>query len=91
MGRLWLAGWGLPVGRLAFPVVQVPTHFRGIAVVTPRLIRAAQARGIKVQVWTVDERAEMERLLDMGVDGLMSDRPTLLRQVLAERGQWTGV
>ncbi|MGY6534036.1 MAG: glycerophosphodiester phosphodiesterase family protein [Pararhodobacter sp.] len=89
-GRLWLAGWGLPVGQLAFPVVQVPTHFRGLPVVTPRFIRAAHARGIKVQVWTVDDRPEMVRLLDMGVDGLMTDRPRLLRQVLLERGQWEG-
>ena len=90
VGRLWLAGWGVPVGHLAFPVVQVPTRFRGIAVVTPRFVRAAHARGIQVHVWTVDERAEMVRLLNMGVDGLMTDRPTLLRQVLEKRGQWRG-
>lgn len=89
-GRLWVAGWGLPVGRLAFPVVQVPVSYRGLPVVTPRFLRAAHARGIQVQVWTVDDRSEMVRLLDMGVDGLMTDRPLLLRQVLQERGQWRG-
>ncbi len=89
-GRLVLAGWGLPVGRLAYPVAQVPVSFHGIPVVTRRFVRAAHARGIQVQVWTVDDRAQMERLLDMGVDGLMTDRPSLLRQVLTERNAWRG-
>lgn len=90
VGRLWLAGCGVPVGRMPFPAVQVPPFYRGVAVVTPGMLRAAHARGIQVHVWTVDKRPEMERLLDMGVDGLMTDRPTLLRQVLVERGQWRG-
>jgi len=83
VARLWLTGWGLPVGAGDFPVVQVPRRFRGLEVVTPRFVRAAHARGILVQVWTVDDEAEMDHLLSIGVDGLMSDRPTLLRQVLA--------
>ncbi len=89
-GRLWLAGWGLPVGGLDFHAAQVPTHFRGVPVVTPRFVCAAHARGIQVHVWTVDDRDQMVRLLDMGVDGLMTDRPTLLRDVLTERGEWRG-
>lgn len=82
---LWLRGWALPGRRPDFPAVQVPTAFRGIPIVTPRFLRAAHAQGVQVHVWTVDEEAEMERLLDMGVDGLMSDRPSLLKQVLARR------
>jgi glycerophosphoryl diester phosphodiesterase len=39
-------------------------------------------------VWTIDERAQMERLLDLGVDGIMTDRPTVLKEVLVGRGQW---
>jgi glycerophosphoryl diester phosphodiesterase len=83
--NLWLRGWSLPGHRPDFPVVQVPVAFRGIPIVTPRFVRAAHANGVQVHVWTVDEEAEMERLLDMGVDGLMSDRPSLLKQVLARR------
>ncbi|OYX41909.1 MAG: hypothetical protein B7Z02_13535 [Rhodobacterales bacterium 32-67-9] len=83
---LWLRGWGVPTPRPDFGAVQVPTHHKGIAVVTPRLVRAAHAAGVQVHVWTVDEAAEMERLLDLGVDGLMSDRPTLLKEVIARRG-----
>lgn len=88
VARLWLAGWGLPLAPGGFAVVQVPPAYRGLAVVTPRFVRAAHARGIAVQVWTVDVASEMVRFLDMGVDALITDRPALLRDVLRARGQW---
>ncbi len=87
--RLWLAGWGLPFQEPPFPVVQVPQRHKGIPVVTPRFMRAAHSRGVHVHVWTVDRREEMKALLDLGVDGLMSDYPTLLRQVLREQNLWS--
>ncbi len=90
VARLWLTGFHLPVGRTDFPAVQVPPRHYGIPVVTRRFVSAAHARGIEVHVWTVDEAEDMSRLLDLGVDGLMSDRPSLLKQVLVERGQWHG-
>jgi len=89
VAQLWLAGWGLPLPAPA-PVVQVPQAFRGIPVVTPRFLRAARARGVKVQVWTVNEAADIDRLLDWGVDGIMTDRPTLLRERMLARGLWPG-
>lgn len=64
----------------------MPTRHKGIPVVTPRFLRAARAAGVQVHVRTVDEAADMERLTDLGVDGLMSDRPSLLREVIAGRG-----
>lgn len=85
---LWLAGWGVPVPRPGFGLVQVPPVHEGIPVVTPRLIRAAARRGIDVQVWTVNDETEMERLIDLGVGAIMTDRPTLLRDVLIRRGHW---
>ncbi|WP_461468676.1 glycerophosphodiester phosphodiesterase [Pararhodobacter sp.] len=87
---IWLRGWGLPVPHGAFRVLQVPMRFRGIPVVTPRFLRAAHARDLQVQVWTVDDEDAMHELLDMGVDGLMTDRPALLKSVLQTRRQWRG-
>jgi len=85
---LMARGWGLPVPPGGFALVQVPPSFRGIPVVTPRFVRAAHAAGIRVQVWTVDDAAQMERFLDMGVDAIMTDRPSLLKDLLIQRGQW---
>ncbi|CAM8626235.1 UgpQ Glycerophosphoryl diester phosphodiesterase [Acidimicrobiia bacterium] len=68
--------------------LQVPVSSRGITLVDDRFIRRAKSIGIPVHVWTIDDEAEMSRLLDMGVDGIMTDRPSLLKSVLAGRGQW---
>jgi len=68
--------------------VQVPVRKGRIPIVDRRLIRTAHRLGLPVHVWTVDEPAEMSRLLDLGVDGLMTDRPAVLRDVLVARGAW---
>ena len=74
--------------RQRVSALQVP-HRRGrYTVVTPRLVRRAHAAGAHVHVWTVDEPAEMDELLDMGVDGLITDRTDVLKEVLTRRGQW---
>ncbi|HEX6524212.1 MAG TPA: glycerophosphodiester phosphodiesterase family protein [Streptosporangiaceae bacterium] len=57
-------------------------------ITTPGFIRRAQARGLAVHVWTINSRTEMGRLLDLGVDGIMTDETEALRDVLTERGQW---
>jgi glycerophosphoryl diester phosphodiesterase len=71
--------------------LQVPVSSRGITLVDDRFIRRAKAIGIPVHIWTIDDEAEMNRLLDMGVSGIMTDRPALLRSVLVGRGQWAGL
>lgn len=68
--------------------LQVPESVGGRRLLDDRLLDAARAAGIPVDVWTVNERADMERLADWGVDGIMTDRPVLLREVLLERGRW---
>lgn len=67
---------------------QVPHRARGIPLVTRRFVQRAHRRGVQVHVWTVNDPVEMEALLDLGVDGLITDRPTVLRRVLIRRGSW---
>jgi glycerophosphoryl diester phosphodiesterase len=68
--------------------VQIPVSFRGVTVTNAAVVRAAHRAGLQVHVWTVDEPEAMARLLDLGVDGLMTDRPALLKSVLVSRAQW---
>jgi glycerophosphoryl diester phosphodiesterase len=63
--------------------VQVPAP-----VATPSLIGRAHQLGLQVHVWTVNDRPAMEALLDLGVDGIMTDETVTLREVLIGRGQW---
>ncbi len=74
--------------RPAFRWLSVPPTYRSIKVVTRRFVDAAHARGIGVLVWTVDDAHEMSRLIDLGVDGIYTDRTDVLRDVLVARGEW---
>jgi glycerophosphoryl diester phosphodiesterase len=65
-------------------ILQVPETWKGRTIVTEAFVRAAHARNLPVQVWTVDEPADMRRLLALGVDGIQTDRPDLLARVLVE-------
>lgn len=86
--RLRAAAYGLPVGHFQANCAQIPIRQHGLTLVDPRMIRVANRLGLQVHVWTIDDRAEMERLIDLGVHGLMTDRPSLLKQVLQDRGLW---
>jgi glycerophosphoryl diester phosphodiesterase len=67
---------------------QVPARVGWLDLVDRRFVDWAHGRGLSVDVWTVNRRADMVRLLDLGVDGVMTDRAELLRDVLRERGEW---
>lgn len=85
------SGYGRLLTRLAragVPCAQVPVGFRHLRITTPALIRTAHALGMQIHVWTVNDTREMGRLLDFGVDGVMTDNISGLRQVLEARGQW---
>lgn len=72
--------------RYPFDALQVPPTYKGLPVVDRAFVDAAHEHGVKVHVWTVDDTAEMHRLLDLGVDGVMTDRPRRLKRVFASRG-----
>jgi glycerophosphoryl diester phosphodiesterase len=70
---------------------QVPPRYGDIEVVTESFLEAAHAAGVAVHVWTINEEEEMARLLDLGVDGIVSDRPSVLAALLDARGcAWNG-
>ncbi|MFJ4694650.1 glycerophosphodiester phosphodiesterase [Streptomyces sp. NPDC088766] len=87
--NLRLRSWGVPATvRRSAVAVQVPETQSGIQVVDRRFVRSAHARGLQVHVWTINEADRMHRLLDLGVDGIMTDHIDMLRQVMADRGVW---
>lgn len=88
VAQILLRSFHLPVPAPRHQVAQVPRRYGPVPLVTRRFLRAARRSGIAVHVWTIDERAEMESLLDLGVDGIMTDRPALLRDVMVARGLW---
>lgn len=73
--------------RPTYRAFQVPEHQGRLRIVSPASIRAAHRLGVQVHVWTINTRPDMERLLDWGVDGIMTDRPDLLAAVLHQRRQ----
>ena len=64
---------------------QIPEYSGRLHVVTPRFIRSAQKRRMEVHVWTVNETADMQRLLDWGVEGIITDYPDRLMGLLGRR------
>jgi len=87
--NLRLRSWGLPAAvRRSAVAAQVPVAQSGVPVVDRRFVRTAHARGLQVHVWTINEPESMHRLLDLGVDGIMTDHIDTLRKVMEERGVW---
>jgi glycerophosphoryl diester phosphodiesterase len=80
-------GW--PLRRMVQGgVAQVPVDRGRLRVIDRRFVRLAHRWDLEVHAWTIDDPAEMAALLDLGVDGLVTDRPDVLREVLRGRGQW---
>ncbi|MFI1759895.1 glycerophosphodiester phosphodiesterase [Streptomyces sp. NPDC020571] len=86
---LRLRSWGVPAAsRRSAVAAQVPEAQSGVRLVDHRFVRAAHARGLQVHVWTVNDPDRMHRLLDLGVDGIMTDHIDTLRKVMEDRGVW---
>ena len=84
----WFASRSGRMPRFGADCLQVPTHSGRVRIVDRRFVDAAHRAGLQVHIWTIDDEAEMRSLLDLGVDAIMTDRPTLLREVLRSRGEW---
>ncbi|MGP3770896.1 glycerophosphodiester phosphodiesterase [Streptomyces sp. SDT5-1] len=86
---LRLRSYGMPTAlRRSAVCAQVPVTHGRVRVVDHRFVQAAHARGLQVHVWTVNDESQMRRLLDLGVDGIVSDHIETLRDVLKDRGAW---
>ena len=81
---LYKSWCGLSPGRVPYRAFQVPETSGRTRVVSPRFVQLAHKAGVAVQVWTVDEPDDIRRLLDWGVDGIISDRPDVAVQVVRE-------
>ncbi|MCR2811954.1 glycerophosphodiester phosphodiesterase [Microbacterium sp. zg.Y1090] len=77
--------WAVRRALEGVDALQVPERHRGVRIVSPRLIDAAHRAGTEVHVWTVNNPDDMTRLLDMGVDGIVTDRADLALRVTAPR------
>ncbi|MGW5863590.1 glycerophosphodiester phosphodiesterase [Streptomyces sp. NPDC055239] len=89
VAALRLRSYGVPAAvRRSAVCAQVPETHAGIRVVDRRFVSAAHARGLQVHVWTVNDAARMAALLDLGVDGIITDHIETLREVLKDRGAW---
>jgi glycerophosphoryl diester phosphodiesterase len=75
---------GAPQPR--YETLQVPLTYNGLEVLDRDFVRDAHANDLAVHPWVVNDRDTMVWLLEIGVDGIMTDRPTALRDLLAERG-----
>ena len=85
------AGRPAPESVTRHQALQVPPAVGEIVVVDEPFVTAAHRAGLAVHVWTIDDAGEMGELLDLGVDGIMSDRPSVLASVLDARGAaWVG-
>ncbi|HEU5149092.1 MAG TPA: glycerophosphodiester phosphodiesterase [Iamia sp.] len=87
-GKLAAASVGAPIRSLPAACSQVPLEVKGRRLVTRRFVDKAHELGLQVHVWTIDDPVVMVDLLDLGVDGLMTDDADALKQVLVDRGEW---
>ncbi len=93
MGPTEVARWLMTSRRVhavepPAPCAQIPTRLGPLALITAGMIQRSHRHGLAVHAWTIDEASEMERLIDLGVDGIMTDRPVVLKAVLQRRGLW---
>jgi len=82
--KLLLASFGLYNKTIYGDCLQVPIYHYGIKLVTRRFVKYVQSIGLKIHVWTINDKNTMRKLIDLGVDGIITDRPKLLKEVLSK-------
>jgi len=82
VAKLLLASFGLYRGNIPGDCLQVPMYSHGIKVVTNRFIKFAQSRNLKIMVWTINDEKTLKKLIDLNVDGIITDRPKYLYELL---------
>ena len=85
---LRFGSWRAPVGVPDVACAQIPLSQYGVPLATGGFLRHCNRHGIAVHVWTIDEEAEMRRLIRLGVNGIVTDRPSVLKRVAQEEGVW---
>ncbi|MAA98225.1 MAG: glycerophosphodiester phosphodiesterase [Stappia sp.] len=88
VAALRFAALGMPMPVPDVACAQIPLTQYGVPLATAGFVRHANRRGIAVHAWTIDEEAEMRRLIRLGINGIVTDRPSLLKRVAQEEGVW---
>ncbi|MHC5656121.1 glycerophosphodiester phosphodiesterase family protein [Stappia sp.] len=88
VAALRFGSWRLPLAAPGVECAQIPISQYGVTLATRGFVRHANQNGIAVHVWTIDEAEEMRRLIRLGVNGIVTDRPSLLKAVAREEGVW---
>jgi glycerophosphoryl diester phosphodiesterase len=82
--KLLLASFGLYNQKVPGDCLQVPIYHYGIKLVTKRFVNYVQSIGLKIHVWTINDENTMRELIDLGVDGIITDRPKVLNEILSK-------
>ena len=82
VSKMLLSSFGLYKKTIMGDCLQVPMYYYGIKVVTKRFVDFIHSKGLKICVWTINDKKTFKKLIDMGVDGIITDKPKLLFQVL---------
>ena len=81
--KLLLASYGLYKKKVHGNCLQIPIYQYGIKLVTKRFIRYIHEIKLKIQFWTINDEDTMQKLIDLGVDGIITDRPKALKDLLS--------
>ena len=80
--QTFLSSWNLYKGEIAGDCLQIPIRYYGLKIVTKRFVDFVHSKGLKIMVWTINDVKTFKYLIDLGVDGIITDKPKLLFETL---------